>query len=283
MKKLLPLLLSLLLLTACADPYDDPTTSESVLTRVDTTYDSLGESTHSRTDYTYDIHGNQAQILDYSGDEPYLKTVLNHDASGNVTRQRQYDLSGWFPKKLVDIRYTYDDQGRMTSSRHRSGFHWDDTTITYDDNARTRTTSVSGHTTIEYLDEHGWVIRSEATSADGQVVVEEYDRRPDGLIEATRSYRDGVLFSTTQRTYDDQGRPLTWTATEDGETTLLYRWEYGENYETQFFSDGSHTTTDFNEDGTPHARQKVSADDIVVELTLYRYTEIQVPAKEESP
>ena len=123
MKKLISLLLCLLLLAGCAETYDGPTESKAVLSKILTTYydPTGGDSQYSRTDYAYDIYGNQVMELEYgirSHDEeaePHLKTLRSFDKHGNITRQRQYDVSGLFPKKLVDIRYEYDEKGRMTA------------------------------------------------------------------------------------------------------------------------------------------------------------------------
>ena len=122
MKKLISLLLCLLLLTGCAETYDGPTESKAVLSKILTTYydPTGGDSHYSRTDYAYDIYGNQVMELEYGirtedeTEEPYLKTLRAFDENGNITRQRQYDVSGLFPKKLVDIRYENDEKGRMT-------------------------------------------------------------------------------------------------------------------------------------------------------------------------
>ena len=117
MKKLISLLLCLLLLTGCAETYDGPTESKAVLSKILTTYydPTGGDSQYGRTDYAYDIYGNQVMELEYrirtedETEEPYLKTLRAFDENGNITRQRQYDVSGLFPKKLVDIRYEYRD------------------------------------------------------------------------------------------------------------------------------------------------------------------------------
>ncbi len=287
MKRLLTIILCILLLTGCAQTYDGPTIGKSVLSREETTYyDPSGESVYTRREYTYDIYGNQTQILEssYLGDseEPQseLKTVMRCDEAGNVIRQRLYDLSGWLPKKLSDTRHEYDDRGRMISGRYNQGFGWEDTTIVYDDGANKRTTIGFGSTIVEYLDENGWVVRSESVFADGEPITEEYERRPDGQVLTIRTYQDGVLRNTTEYTYDDQGRPLTWTSTEDGVSAACYSWEYGDTYEKFFYPDGSWTATDFSADGIPHARMTVNADGTVRENTVYRYTEIRVPAGE---
>ena len=306
MKKLICLLLCALLLTSCAQSYDGPTETVRVLSETATThyFRDLGtESFTQRTVYAYDIYGNAAQELSYTGDEATHKITRTYDPAGNLLDERLYSRDGWFWKRSYRIESEYDDRNLLTSRTVHSGRTYT-YTYTYDELGRPLTEDLDGSLRIYAYDDQGhtenlahdtgdivvsrygsdgFLLRKEHTGADGTHWLQEYTRRSDGQVETSRTYENGVLTASEAYTYDDQGRPLTWTATEDGETTLLYRWEYGENYETQFFSDGSYTTTDFNEDGTPRARQKVSADDTVLELTLYRYTQIQVPAKEESP
>ena len=280
MKKLLPLLLCILLLTGCATVYDGPTMAVSVLSYEETNYvDTSGEVyQRHRTEYAYDIYGNRSQAIEYDNDEPSLKTVQRYDEAGRVVRLTQYDVTGWLPRKIADNRYTYDGQGRMTSSTHSEE---EDVTIHYDDEARTRTTVCGDSTTVEYLDEQGWVIRIEYPGTD---LTEEFDRRADGGWTAIRSYRSGVLESTTERTFDDQGRPILWTETENGETATVFRWEYGENWESQIQADGSKTTTCCHDDGTVHIRYFTDADGFIYKEVYYRYTDIQVPAgREETP
>ena len=175
MKKLISLLLVVLLLVGCAATYDGPTESASVLSCIRTTYYGPDgeDSQYSRTDYAYDIYGNQSIELEYrirTGDEeeePYLKTVRTHDENGNVTRQRQYDVSGLFPRKLVDIRYEYDNQGRMTAhlDRLQSQFSW---TAVYDDEAMTQTATYPHAVTVVQFDAHGWAMGQETIFENGE-------------------------------------------------------------------------------------------------------------------
>ena len=194
MKKLISLLLAALLLVGCAATYNGPTESASVLSCIRTTYYGPDgeDSQYSRTDYAYDIYGNQSIELEYrirTGDEeeePYLKTVRTHDENGNVTRQRQYDVSGLFPRKLVDIRYEYDNQGRMTAhlDRLQSQFSW---TAVYDDEAMTQTATYPHAVTVVQFDEHGWAIRQETIFENGEVSTITYDRRADGQPVTARN------------------------------------------------------------------------------------------------
>lgn len=287
MKKLFSLFLCALLLTGCARTYDGPTASRSVVSGTQTLYhDEDGEIFQCyRTEYAYDIYGNQSQILEYTcgadaaEDEPHLKTVLRYNEAGNLVRMTQYDLSGWFPRKLCDNRYTYDALGRMTGSTHSEE---DTVIITHDDENRTRTTASGGSATVEYLDENGFPYRSEHTTAGGQAILKEYDRRADGEWERIRTYRSGTLESVTERTFDAQGRPILWTEKSNGETTVVFRYEYGDGYDILYYADGRYTTTDYNDDGTVKCRLELDKDGTITCETIYRYTEIQVPAEEEA-
>ena len=288
MKKLLALLLALLLLSGCAATYDGPTDTRSVLSRCEVLIHSDGEVIeHTVTEYSYDIYGNQVQFLHYTvtGDsseqELTGKTSLRYDESGNLIRQTEYDITGWFPKKVSDSRYTYDAQGRMTSSIHDGK---ETVTIVYDDEARTRTTTTdSGSVVVEYLDEKGCCLRSETISSDGETITEEYTRREDGEWTAIRTSRSGAPATVNERTFDEQGRPILWTETGNGKTATVYRWEYAETYEIQYHESGKHVTV-FHPDGTVMYRYSTNNSDELLSMTYYYYTEIQVPAEgDETP
>ena len=289
MKKLISLLLCILLLSGCAETYDGPTESKFVLSRIETTYfgPSAEDSQYQRTEYAYDIYGNQSMELQYqirSGDEedePHLKIVRTHDEHGNCIRQRQYDVSGLFPRKLVDIRYEYDEQGRMTAHHDKlePQFSW---TAVYDDEARTMTCTYPHAVSVSWFDEHGWTIRQETTFENGETSAIINEFRSDGQRISTRYLESGGI-TLHSYTYDDQGRILTQSERKDGVSTLLFSWEYGEDYEKMTHSDGSYTITDYNPDGTPDDRIVCNADGSLRERTIYRYTEIQVPAEEVSP
>ena len=237
MKKLLCLMAALLLLSGCAATYDGPTTTKRVCTLQETEVFNA-DGSHSqwhREEYSYDIYGNKAQILESYNGTPCYKMVMRYNEAGRETRQVQYDLSGWFPQKIVDVRYAYDEQGRLISTTHRSGgLFWDDDATVYDDAAMTRTYTGYDGTVTDYLNDQGWVLRSLQTHSDGSTVLTEYDRSSDGALLASRSYEDGVLSCEVLYTYDDRGRILTQTEVRDGVSTLLFAWEYAEDRETMY-------------------------------------------------
>lgn len=278
MKKLLPLLLCVLLLAGCATTYDGPTEMRSVLSEMESYYfdEKNGDaSVFSRTEFAYDIYGNRALWIDYVDDEAVSRTVSKYDEAGRLIKRTDYDLGGWFPRRVSATSYTYDDQGRMTSSVHDDGT----ITYTYDDQAHTLTTTLSDGTyMVQYQNEQGWAVRAEAFFANGDTSSEEFDRREDGQPLAVRYYENGVLETVTEYTYDDQGRVLTMSETTGGETKTVLRYEYGDDYETMYHADGSHTYTGYHEDGTVQSRMDVDKNGIVTSQIIYRYTEIRVPA-----
>lgn len=262
MKKLLALLLCIVLLSGCAATYDGPTESRSLLSRIQTVYSDAEEPRYQQTDYSYDIYGNLSVIQAYrihdsegSWTDPYLKTVRTYDENGNCIRQRQYDVSGWLPKKLVDVRYTYDDLGRMTSATHSKDLSWDNFTVVYDDEARTQTTAYADSTQIDHLDEQGRIVRTEITTESGEHTLRTY-------------------------AYDDQGRILSTTQTAGGAEAVT-RYEYGENYQIRYDPDGTHTTTTYNPDGSIHYICHADSSGLVIQDWMYYYSEIQVPIREE--
>ena len=282
MKRLFSLILCILLLAGCAKTYDGPTVAKSVLSETETSYFSLGElSQQTVTEYAYDIYGNQSQSIDYSDGEPHLKLVRTFDNRGNCIRQRQYDISGLFPKKLVDVRYAYDELGRMISCQEQGEprYSW---TAVYDDEAQAMTCTYADAVSVSFFDEHGRTVRQETTFENGVTSAIIYEFRSDGQrVSARYEERGGITLHSY--TYDDQGRILTQSERKDGVSTLLFSWEYGEDYEKMTHSDGSYTITDYNPDGTPDDCIVCNADGSLRERTIYRYTEIQVPAEEVSP
>lgn len=289
MKKLFSILLCLLLLGGCANTYDGPTVEKTVTAVREEEFYGSDDGTVTqfwRTEYAYDTYGNRSVILEYQEGERTLKSVMTYDEGGHELRQVQYDLSGWLPKKIVDARYTYDDQGRLTSTRHHAGgLSWDDDTTVYDDEAMTRTvTTGEGAVAVDYLNELGWVMRSEQTFPDGQIVLTEYDRNSDGQLLAMRTYTEGALTSETVMTYDDQGRILTQTKIENGVSTLLFSWEYGDGWDvfTDHTNSYRHVTT-YHPDGRMDTVETFGESGRLQSRTTYHYTEIQVPAEEVSP
>lgn len=283
MNKLLSIILAVALLTGCAATYDGPTAEQSVCSRTITIhYGPNGEEEQIYSEeYTYDIYGSRVQTLSCRNGELFEKTVLRYDENGNCIRQRQYDISGLFPRKLADIRYEYDDRGRMVSHQDKlePQYSW---TCVYDDEARTMTCTYPHAVSISWFDEHGWAVRQETTFEDGttSTIINEF--RADGQRISTRYVESGGI-ALHSYTYDDLGRVLTVSETTPEGTELLFRYEYGEKYMIQYNADGSRITTNYNEDGSVHYFYHSDSTDHITQDGMYYYTTIRVPAKEVSP
>lgn len=286
MKKLLPLLLSLLLLTGCASVYDGPTVTKSVLSETVTEgYWDEGDVAYTdRTVYAYDIYGNQAQYIRYNEDEAISRSMFRYDENGNQLSCTEYSLSGWFPRRTSANRYTYDEQGRMLSATYDySGGDTSHVTWEYDDENRTVTyTYGDAGSSLQYLDENGAVLREEYES-DGLTMVTEYTRRPDGQTERCDSFVNGAFDGGYRYEYDDRGRTTAYYSIgKDGTETLQHRWEYDDGHNTVILynlQSGFRTVTEYNPDGSIAVRQVWDENDKLQTMTLYRYREIRVPAE----
>ena len=288
MKKLICLLLCLLL-TGCAATYDGPMESKTVLSKILTTYydPTGGDCQYGRTDYAYDIYGNQVMELEYrirtedETEEPYLKTLRAFDENGNITRQRQYDVSGLFPKKLADIRYEYDEKGRMTAhlDQKQEQYSW---TAVYDDEAKTMTCTYPHAVSVSYFDDRGNTIRQETVFENGDTsgIIFEFDANGN---RTSARYEETGGTTLHAYTYDDQGRVLTMTQTTAEGNKELFRYEYRDDCTIQYNPDGTRIVTTCNADGSEHYRYYTDSTDHITQDSMCYYTEIQVPAKEETP
>ena len=190
-------------------------------------------------------------------------------------------MSGLFPRKLVNIRYEYDNQCRMTAhlDRLQSQFSW---TAVYDDEAMNQPATYPHAVTVVQFDEHGWAIRQETIFENGEVSTITYDRRADGQPVTARYDENGALTLHTY-TYDDQGRVLTMSETTDTGTRELIRYEYRDNCTIQCNPDGTTIVTDYHADGSIRHQYFTDSADRITKDVMYEYTDIQVPAKEVTP
>lgn len=307
MKKLTALILCILLLCGCAEVYDGPTQTARVLSESTTEhyFPIFGTLAYvTRTAYAYDTYGNLAQEVFYTDDEVSRKITWKYDADGNLLEFDHRTRNGWFLERFYRETSSYDAQGLL---RTRKLYHDEDTyvhTYTYDDLGRVLTHDMNGETdvyvyddanntetltesdgsvTVRQFDDRGHLLREEETSSDGTVKLREYTRREDGQIVTFRIYKNGVLESAEEYTYDDQGRPLLHTVTGDGRTRTLSRWEYAELRQTRFQEDGSYVITDFDQDGNVLSETRYASDGDLRYHTTYTYRDIQVPVKEETP
>lgn len=277
MKKLLAIVLCLLLLAGCASTYDGPTELRSVLDSREETYMDGNGNVYQTvwTEYSYDIYGNVAQTVESSNDEPTERTVYRYYEDGSQKSVTTYDLTGWFPWPTLHASYTYDEQGRQTKLVQWEGLEkWEQVT-TYDDENNIVTTVFDGGVTIRYPDEN----RTETTYDSG--VTERMESEYRGQTHITRYYRDGELYAEYENTYDEQGRYLAWYEVTGGQRELIWRNEYGEDYEICYYeSIGSIITTGYNEDGTIKAIVETDENGNITRRVIYRYTEIRIPAEE---
>ena len=260
MKKLLCLMLCIILLSGCAVTYDGPTVEKSVLASIQTTYYGTDgdASQYGLTEYSYDIYGNQVIELEYhirshgENAEFYLKTIR-----------------------------TFDEKGRMVSHQDKLDpqFSW---TAIYDDEARTMTCTYPHAVSVSFFDEHGWTVRQETTFEDGETSAIISEFRSDGQRVSTQYVENGGV-TLHSYTYDDQGRVLTKSATTDGATRELFRYEYGENYVIQYNADGTKIVTSYHDDGSLHHIYHTDSHERITTDEIYSYIAIQVPTEEVTP
>lgn len=284
MKKLIAIILCLLLLAGCAETYDGPTELKSVRDSREENYMDEDGNIYETLweEYSYDIYGNLATVIESRDDEPTLRTVYRYYEDGTKKSETQYDLTGWFPRMILHAKYTYDDQGRQTSLVQWFGWEKGEQFTTYDDENHTVTTEFTDGRTVVYLDAEGRALRSESEYPNGSTGLIEHEYRDRAHI--VRYYENGVLDFVSENIYDEQGRVLEWYQTSDGQRKLVWRYEYGEGYEICYDeTTGRATTTGYNDDGTVKAIVETDENDQIIRHVIYRYTDIRVPAEEETP
>ena len=219
MKKLFPLLLCILLLTACAIPYHGPTVEITVPVLRTVEYGSYGEYSGEQTVYTYDSYGNLAQMLTYHKNQYVYKKIYTYDEQGNLVKEVTWDMGNWFnldsynhelPHRTHRTEYTYDDQNRLVTEAGESYGKRFEYSYIYDDEAQTQTTLYNG----EVL----W------TTSYGE---SPWGSQPYTLIE-----------------YDDLGRPLRKGYEGESQPDWREEWEYlDENGSYHYYYNGSLDST----------------------------------------
>lgn len=229
MKKLIPLLLSLLLLAGCGKTYNGPT--ETVWVIHETVYEAYSASgemkSSERTVYAYDIYGNLAQEMTYSSGDPLSKTDYTYDERGNLLAEETCYLQGPLPEQSNKTEYTYDEQDRLILEVHTSGEDRTEQHYIYDDEANTMTTHFAGYEVVSYYDENGLRLRSEYTG-DDSVTVLEYD---ENGFEIRSEVTDASGTHVTEYTLRPDGEPLSVHVSDSSGTdyTTFYEYdEYGE-------------------------------------------------------
>lgn len=277
MKRLLILLLAFLL-SGCAVTYDGPTRTETVLdSREEYHVSETGDIYYERwTEYTYDIYGRVAQTEETVNGRPAQRSVLRYNEDGSLRSETHYDLSGWFPIPEGRAEYGYDDQGRQISLVQWQGFRKSEQHTTYDDENHIVTIVADGSVTTQYGDPEGGSTRT-VTEYNGGTMESIHER--SGNTSTTAHYQDGKLTMISETIYDDQGRMLEWYETHDGQRELIQRYEYGEDYARCYYAPVERIrTTHYNEDGTVKVIVETDEHGTLTSQTIYRYTEIRVPA-----
>ncbi len=310
MKKLLALALCILLLSGCAATYDGPRSEKTVISEfIQELHNPVtGHVDTKRTVYAYDIYGNIAQTLEYQNGEETAKTVFTYDDRGNLLKRTRYSLEGWFPRRSSQAEFTYDDQNRITAEIYADAKY----EYIFDDEARTCTKlqnggvieetvyNAAGHKLSEkswlnggwHLIEYTWdsagnpLTRHETDSEGHNYFVRyEYDEQGNTVFqEIDDNGQHKVL--RVEYEYDSQGRPLRVFEVTDTSRSEKSRREYlDDNGSYTLWLGGLRSYTrmydaEGNEIETIHYINKT---DLVGIRKVSVYTQIQVPAKEETP
>ena len=262
----------------------------------------------SVTNLKYDDRGNEISRSDWdhSGWLPKYKgrTERTYDEQNRQTSYIHYDFWG---RQDSGSWYTYDDEARTRTWKNDSG----DTQTTWFDENGNEIRVVSGeYESIYRYDDRGNYIckelfkngqpiqRYEARydeqnrqigygwyDSDGNLTFQSeslYDElgRKTGIVE----YEDGTLVTTTELRYDDQNRKI-WGETHDADGRLTNHWEY-------IYDDSAHSKTCISGDsitsveyyhpsGQIEKLENYDRDGNLTSRSVYTYTEIQIPAKEE--
>lgn len=283
MKKLFALLLAVLLLGGCASTYDGPTRTELALTEYTVTHYSFFESEYTnRTLFAYDIYGNRAREMEYRDGELETVTDLKYDDRGNLISDRTWDHTRFIPLPESSRKYTYDEKGRLLTTRYFNGWgrETDRSGYTYDDEAVTYTWgNDQGDSQTTWLDEAGREIRS--VSGEYETVYE-YDNR--GNRTGWTSYENGVCTDSYRACYDDQDRQI-WGGWYDAAGVLQSEttWEFDDEAHTRTThrSDGWRRVEYFDADGRIHRVEDYDDSGELSMVQMYYYKAIQVPATRE--
>ena len=288
MKKLFSLLLAIALLAGCAAAvYEGPTETVWVITQSSSTsYNTVSgqSSTRLRTD-SYDSYGNLVCSLYYSDGELSSEHRFSYDDRGNLTRDTSWDHSGFIAHPISRTDYTYDDRDRLLTTTYRTGlgFKTSSDSYTYDDEQNTVTWVGTYDTQTKYLNENGDPIRVVTISTPAGLEIEtHYEYDDQGRNIKITEYQNGVLTSTVQKSYDDQGRMLE-NISRDASGTAIYGTTkvYGENTVTTTDLDGYRSVETLRPDGLVETMENFDPDGKLLSRTDYTYQQIRIPAKEE--
>ena len=242
MRKLTLIALCILLLTGCAATYDGPTVEKPVLSEYTSQHYS---SFFGSTDMLYSTRATYA-----------------YDIYGNMVRTQVY-RDGEL-ESVTNLRY--DDRGNyICKELFKNGQPIQRYEARYDEQNRQ----------IGY----GWYDSDGNLTFQSESLYDELGRKT-GIVE----YEDGTLVTTTELRYDDQNRKI-WGETHDADGRLTNHWEY-------IYDDSAHSKTCISGDsitsveyyhpsGQIEKLENYDRDGNLTSRSVYTYTEIQIPAKEE--
>lgn len=309
MKKLIPILLCILLLVACAPTYDGPTETVWVLTEERTQHGEDIDASHRI--YSYDIYGNLVLSQTSRSGKLSEKTVFTYDDRGNCLTEKQYTKGRWFFSLNFQNENTYDSEGRMLTHLHDPATGEKEyTTYTYEGD--TVTTNGSDFYKVERFDEQGRLIFEEYaaggtwnrfeytfgpegqclsmrhTDSDGNelLVYHEYDAQGHDIL--CREVLNGVPAEELRREYeyDELGRRVRCFNLADGGRREETRWEYHDDYGSfTAWRDGQRSHSVFYDErgNIIEQVQYYAGTGEIYSRHTYTYSPIQVPAKEATP
>lgn len=281
MKKLTALILAIVLLAGCAQTYDGPTETVTVLTAREMVQD--GES--RRTVMAYDLYGNCVTTKYYSDGDLTGVHERTFDEMGRQLSETRTDHSGLFPSRLSRTETTYDDQGRVLTEVYldSSGREQERTEYSYDGNTVTKTIYPSALVSTSHYDDSGLLLRT-VREDTGMETVYTYDE--NGNRTASHTYLNGTLDARSEWTCDESGRILSYCAYgADGARTDHYTCAYDDDARTmtQTTSDGTRRVERYDADGNLLYAEGYDASGNLTMTQTSVYEDIQIAIREVAP
>lgn len=292
MKRLFPLILTLLLLLcACGGTAQETQTVSLLKSHETTSYWPEGNDFPAGVSgswlsvYEYDDRGNQTEEKRYGGEELLTSRRWRYDDRGNQTGQITIDHQGWLPKITSRVKMRYNDAGKLLLQ------------IVYEPWKETQRS-------IYTYDELGNMTRLEIRNAGGSTIIQDYtyddrgnqltatDHSVEGLTRVTRYaydeagnqiswhyYENDVLVEYVETHYDSQGR-IIFSARYDGAGYLRHGWEYRYNEAagtsaTQY-TDGSISTSYYDDQGRILRIEQQYPDGTLESEQTYTYEDIEI-------
>ena len=160
---------------------------------------SYADGTSYLEKYTYDAAGNLTEQVNTGSDGFTSTTRYTYNARGDMLTIRYSDSDGW----TYTTEYTYDAAGRMTRYSNRDS-EYGDTLETYVYDAAGNCLENTYSNTCDGVT---WSYSYKYTYDAGNRLIREVGTETDGTV------------TTTEYTYDAEGRPVTVSETSGGTTT----------------------------------------------------------------